>query len=51
MAELGTMDVGELLSYQPNRGTKRPRDDEEEELKCVGDKLVLESGAATGRKN
>ncbi|KAI4538487.1 hypothetical protein MJG53_011995 [Ovis ammon polii x Ovis aries] len=27
------MDVGELLSYQPNRGTKRPRDDEEEELK------------------
>ncbi|MBZ3872215.1 Beta-catenin-like protein 1 [Sciurus carolinensis] len=29
----GTMDVGELLSYQPNRGTKRPRDDEEEELK------------------
>uniref|UniRef100_A0A2K6R8Q5 Beta-catenin-like protein 1 n=1 Tax=Rhinopithecus roxellana TaxID=61622 RepID=A0A2K6R8Q5_RHIRO len=27
------MDVGELLSYQPNRGTKRPRDDEEEEQK------------------
>lgn len=27
------MDVGELLSYQPNRGTKRPQDDEEEELK------------------
>uniref|UniRef100_J3S884 Beta-catenin-like protein 1-like n=1 Tax=Crotalus adamanteus TaxID=8729 RepID=J3S884_CROAD len=27
------MDVGELLSYQPNRGTKRTRDDEEEELK------------------
>ncbi|KAK1336290.1 hypothetical protein QTO34_004095 [Cnephaeus nilssonii] len=27
------MDVGELLSYQPNRGTKRPRDEEEEELK------------------
>ncbi|XP_078289753.1 beta-catenin-like protein 1 isoform X2 [Panthera onca] len=27
------MDVGELLNYQPNRGTKRPRDDEEEELK------------------
>ncbi|XP_054581010.1 beta-catenin-like protein 1 [Eptesicus fuscus] len=26
------MDVGELLSYQPNRGTKRPRDEEEEEL-------------------
>lgn len=27
------MDVGELLSYQPNRGTKRPRDEEEEEQK------------------
>ncbi|XP_067324398.1 beta-catenin-like protein 1 [Anolis sagrei] len=27
------MDVGELLSYQPNRGTKRSREDEEEELK------------------
>ncbi|KAM3839303.1 beta-catenin-like protein 1 isoform 1-T1 [Vipera latastei] len=25
------MDVGELLSYQPNRGTKRTREDEEEE--------------------
>ncbi|OXB79308.1 UNVERIFIED_CONTAM: hypothetical protein H355_013229 [Colinus virginianus] len=28
------MDVGELLSYQPNRGTKRPRDEEEEEIKA-----------------
>ncbi|XP_075756909.1 beta-catenin-like protein 1 isoform X2 [Pelodiscus sinensis] len=28
------MDVGELLSYQPNRGTKRPRDDEDEDLKA-----------------
>uniref|UniRef100_A0A670IGV5 Beta-catenin-like protein 1 n=1 Tax=Podarcis muralis TaxID=64176 RepID=A0A670IGV5_PODMU len=27
------MDVGELLSYQPNRGTKRPREDEEDDLK------------------
>ncbi|XP_015278264.1 PREDICTED: beta-catenin-like protein 1 [Gekko japonicus] len=27
------MDVGELLSYQPNRGTKRPREDEEEDVK------------------
>ncbi|EPQ02719.1 Beta-catenin-like protein 1 [Myotis brandtii] len=33
LAAPGSMDVGELLSYQPNRGTKRPRDDEEEELK------------------
>ncbi|KAJ6655571.1 hypothetical protein lerEdw1_005042, partial [Lerista edwardsae] len=29
----GGMDVGELLSYQPNRGTKRPREDDEDELK------------------
>ncbi|KAM9120896.1 beta-catenin-like protein 1 [Pangshura tecta] len=28
------MDVGELLSYQPNRGTKRPRDDEDEDIKA-----------------
>ncbi|XP_072773079.1 beta-catenin-like protein 1 isoform X3 [Taeniopygia guttata] len=28
------MDVGELLSYQPNRSTKRPRDEEEEEIKA-----------------
>ncbi|XP_060548709.1 beta-catenin-like protein 1 [Pantherophis guttatus] len=27
------MDVGELLSYQPNRGTKRTRDDDDEEPK------------------
>ncbi|XP_069508488.1 beta-catenin-like protein 1 [Ambystoma mexicanum] len=27
------MDVGELLSYQPDRGTKRPRDDEVEKVK------------------
>lgn len=27
------MDVGEVLSYQPNRGTKRPCDGQEEELK------------------
>ncbi|KAK4812809.1 hypothetical protein QYF61_022033 [Mycteria americana] len=31
---VGAMDVGELLSYQPNRGTKRPRDEEEEEIKA-----------------
>nr|KAF6324795.1 hypothetical protein mMyoMyo1_008261 [Myotis myotis] len=27
------MDVSKLLSYQPNRGTKRPQDDGEEELR------------------
>nr|XP_033819746.1 beta-catenin-like protein 1 isoform X1 [Geotrypetes seraphini] len=28
------MDVGELLSYQPDRGTKRPRDDDSEDIKA-----------------
>ncbi|XP_030068462.1 beta-catenin-like protein 1 isoform X1 [Microcaecilia unicolor] len=28
------MDVGELLSYQPDRGTKRPRDDDNEDVKA-----------------
>ncbi|XP_078508240.1 beta-catenin-like protein 1 [Lissotriton helveticus] len=29
------MDVGELLNYQPDRGTKRPRDDEVEKVKAM----------------
>ncbi|XP_029467682.1 beta-catenin-like protein 1 [Rhinatrema bivittatum] len=28
------MDVGELLSYQPDRGTKRPRDDDSDDIKA-----------------
>lgn len=29
------MDVGELLNYQPDRGTKRPREDEVEKVKAM----------------
>lgn len=44
------MDVGELLSYQPNRGTKRPGMKKRRSRRCVGNKLVLENVAAIGKK-